>query len=70
MLGHGRRGIGRVIGGERADGSSIFAGTGIRAGASDILLRPRVESAFLDPFSRVTAVASLGVASEAPAAAE
>lgn len=38
-------------GGERADGSSIFAGTGIRAGASDILLRPRLDSAFLDPFS-------------------
>ncbi|MBI5434598.1 MAG: hypothetical protein HZA52_17335 [Planctomycetes bacterium] len=40
-----------IEGGERADGSSIFAGTGIRAGASDILLRPRVASAFLDPFS-------------------
>ena len=38
-------------GGERADGSSLFAGKGIRAGASDMLLRPRVESAFLDPFS-------------------
>ena len=43
-------------GGERADGSSIFAGTGIRAGASDILLRPRVGSAFLDPFSKVPAL--------------
>lgn len=40
-----------IEGGERADGSSIFAGTGIRAGASDILLRPRVGSAFLDPFA-------------------
>jgi glutamine synthetase len=39
-------------GGERADGSSLFAGKGIRAGASDMLLRPRVESAFLDPFSQ------------------
>lgn len=38
-------------GGERADGSSLFAGKGIRAEASDMLLRPRVESAFLDPFS-------------------
>ena len=46
-------------GGERADGSSIFAGTGIRAGASDILLRPRVSSAFLDPFSKVPALVLL-----------
>ncbi len=38
-------------GGERADGSSLFAGKGIRAGASDMLLRPRIDSAFLDPFS-------------------
>jgi glutamine synthetase len=45
-----------IEGGERADGSSIFAGTGIRAGASDILLRPRVSSAFLDPFSTVPAL--------------
>jgi glutamine synthetase len=40
-----------IEGGERADGSSLFAGKGIRAEASDMLLRPRVESAFLDPFS-------------------
>ncbi len=40
-----------IEGGERADGSSIFAGTGIRPGASDILLRPRIASAFLDPFA-------------------
>ncbi|MFN8587248.1 MAG: glutamine synthetase [Candidatus Eisenbacteria bacterium] len=46
-------------GGERADGSSIFAGSGIRAGASDILLRPRVSSAFLDPFSKVPALVLL-----------
>ena len=39
-------------GGERADGSSIFHGTGIRTEASDILLRPRISSAFLDPFAR------------------
>ena len=38
-------------GGERADGSSIFADMGIQAGASDIVLRPRVRTAFLDPFS-------------------
>ena len=40
-------------GGERADGSSIFAGSGIRAGASDILLRPRISSAFIDPFAKL-----------------
>jgi len=48
-----------IEGGERADGSSIFAGTGIRAGASDILLRPRRSSAFLDPFSKVPALVLL-----------
>ena len=37
-------------GGERADGSSLFRGLGLH-GASDILLRPRLETAFLDPFS-------------------
>ncbi|MBN1826987.1 MAG: glutamine synthetase [Candidatus Eisenbacteria bacterium] len=40
-----------LLGGERADGSSLFAGSGIRAGASDIVLRPRLHRAFLDPFS-------------------
>jgi len=48
-----------IEGGERADGSNIFAGTGIRAGASDILLRPRLASAFLDPFSKVPALVLL-----------
>ncbi len=38
-------------GGERADGSSLFAGLGVPAGASDILLRPRLDRAFLDPFA-------------------
>lgn len=38
-------------GGERADGSSLFRGTGIEVGRSDIVLRPRLESAFLDPFA-------------------
>ncbi len=37
--------------GERADGSSLFAGTGIRPDRSDILLRPRPQTAFCDPFS-------------------
>ena len=40
-----------LSGGERADGSSLFKGLGIRAGASDVTLRPRLDSAFLDPFS-------------------
>jgi glutamine synthetase len=39
--------------GERADGSSLFAGSGIPTGASDIVLRPRVERAFLDPFASI-----------------
>jgi len=38
-------------GGERADGSSLFPRTGLASGASDIVLRPRLERAFLDPFS-------------------
>ncbi|MEW6747585.1 MAG: glutamine synthetase beta-grasp domain-containing protein [Planctomycetota bacterium] len=41
-----------LAGGERADGSSLFAETGIRPGASDIVLRPRPSTAFIDPFSR------------------
>ncbi len=40
-----------VAGGERADGSSLFAGYGLEVGASDILLRPRPETAFFDPFA-------------------
>jgi len=39
--------------GERADGSSLFPGSGIPTGASDIVLSPRIESGFLDPFSAV-----------------
>jgi glutamine synthetase len=42
-----------ILGGERADGSSIFPGTGIATGASDIVLRPRVGSAFMDPFAPI-----------------
>ena len=45
-------------GGERADGSSLFRGLGLR-GASDILLRPRLETAFLDPFSPLPTLAVL-----------
>lgn len=40
-----------VQAGERADGSSLFAGMGIPATASDIVLQPRVQTAFLDPFA-------------------
>ncbi len=39
-----------LTGGERADGSSLFAGVGIPTDASDIVLRPRPSSAFLHPF--------------------
>jgi len=42
-----------VTGGERADGSSLFGSLGIPAGKSDIVLRPRVSSAFLNPFSDI-----------------
>ncbi len=38
-----------LLGGERADGSSLF--TGMKSGASDMVLRPRLDTAFLDPFS-------------------
>jgi len=43
--------------GERADGSSLFPGTGIVAGASDIVLKPRLDTAFVDPFSSEGALA-------------
>ena len=39
--------------GERADGSSLFPGSGIPTGSSDIVLRPRIDSAFVDPFSEI-----------------
>lgn len=45
--------------GERADGSSLFPGSGITAGASDIVLRPRIQSAFVDPFSQEGTLAIL-----------
>jgi glutamine synthetase len=40
-----------LSGGERADGSSLFGTLGIAVGASDIVIRPRPSTAFLDPFS-------------------
>lgn len=43
--------------GERADGSSLFRS--LKPGASDILLRPRLSTAFLDPFAPVPALALL-----------
>jgi glutamine synthetase len=45
--------------GERADGSSLFADVGIAAEASDIVLRPRLASAFFNPFSPLPALAFL-----------
>jgi glutamine synthetase len=43
--------------GERADGSSLFEG--MPAGASDILLRPRLASAFIHPFSSIPSLCVL-----------
>lgn len=40
-----------LAGGERADGSSLFGELGIPVGASDIVIRPRPSTAFLDPFA-------------------
>jgi glutamine synthetase len=40
-----------LTGGERADGSSLFGDLGIPVGASDIVMRPRLQSAFVDPFA-------------------
>ena len=45
--------------GERADGSSLFPGAGLPPNASDIVLRPRLSTAFLDPFSEIPTLALL-----------
>lgn len=45
--------------GERADGSSLFGPLGIPPSASDVVLRPRIETAFIDPFARVPTLAVL-----------
>ncbi len=37
--------------GERADGSSLFGAMGIPVTASDIVLRPRLSTSFVDPFA-------------------
>ncbi|MBE0592750.1 MAG: glutamine synthetase [Gemmatimonadales bacterium] len=48
-----------IGGGERADGSSLFRGLGIPSDACDIVLRPRIETAFLDPFAPLPTLAVL-----------
>ncbi|MHC4469581.1 MAG: type I glutamate--ammonia ligase [Planctomycetota bacterium] len=45
--------------GERADGSNLFPGTGLGPEDSDIVLRPRLHRAFLDPFSPMPTLAVL-----------
>ena len=51
---HDERRLRRICeAGERADGSSLFPGSGIPTGSSDIVLRPRIESGFMDPFSAI-----------------
>ena len=37
--------------GERADGSSLFGSFGVSVTASDVVLRPRLSTAFIDPFA-------------------
>jgi glutamine synthetase len=37
--------------GERADGSSLFGALGVSVSASDVVLRPRLSTAFIDPFA-------------------
>ena len=52
--------LGDVLrGGERADGSSLFGDLGIPVGASDIMLRPRLSTAFVDPFAAEPTLAVL-----------
>lgn len=45
--------------GERADGSSLFGAHGVAVTASDVVLRPRTSTAFMDPFARVPTLALL-----------
>ena len=45
--------------GERCDGSSIFKGLGIDSRRSDIVLCPRIDTAFIEPFSDIPAMAVL-----------
>jgi glutamine synthetase len=48
-----------LSGGERADGSSLFGDLGIPVGASDIVIRPRLSTAFMDPFAAEATLAVL-----------
>lgn len=48
-----------LAGGERADGSSLFGDLGIPVGASDIVMRPRLSTAFVDPFAAEPTLAVL-----------
>jgi glutamine synthetase len=48
-----------LLGGERADGSSLFGDLGIPVGASDIVMRPRLSTAFIDPFAAEPTLAVL-----------
>ena len=48
-----------LSGGERADGSSLFGDLGIPVGASDIVMRPRLSTAFIDPFAAEPTLAVL-----------
>jgi len=44
--------LGEVLSfGERADGSSLFGTMGVQVTASDVVLRPRLSTAFVDPFA-------------------
>jgi glutamine synthetase len=45
--------------GERADGSSLFGSLGVPVSASDVVLRPRLSTAFLDPFASAPTLAVL-----------
>jgi glutamine synthetase len=48
-----------LLAGERADGSSLFGAMGIRSNASDIVVRPRIRTAFLHPFTPIPTLAVL-----------
>jgi glutamine synthetase len=48
-----------LAGGERADGSSLFGDLGITVDASDIVIRPRLSTAFIDPFAAEPTLAIL-----------
>jgi glutamine synthetase len=45
--------------GERADGSSLFGALGVPVTASDVVLRPRLSTAFIDPFATSPTLALL-----------